>query len=512
MVETVDLSTLASEVDNVIANGDSTPIGILSGTLHLLDINLDITAMKVFNYDVKRNYASNFMDSATVSVAFPSGTYADFIYPNKDNVEFTLYGRMGTPADSNLLSFDELNTVNEQRYKAKITSDVNPRITQNGQTQERTDSIDLTDFVTIEIQLIDFSGYLIRMTQVGTVLRNATVKDATQALLTEQCGLLKVTDDEKLIGIDIIQPDNQDIQSQIVIPQGTPLYQVPHFIQNNCQGMYSKGLGSYIQNRVWYIYPLNDADRDPTVDREIQIIIIPSGLVPTMEHSFRIFGTNKVIVCTGNATMLNAIDKNQLNQGSGKQFADATKPLTEEYPKRKDNKIKLGLDDIINSITGIMASGSKFNPLMKDTFTNNPYTQQSAVTSINGGNITCTWENSSPGLIVPGSLVKVLYLDAYFNIYELSGSIIEAQHSIRYITKGMAGNQYKVMTALNIWVEGEVLLNILKQAPSQPEADKKGEGYGGAVGWMSGDVSGSKSSTDSKNIFDNLTSIFGGHW
>ena len=76
-------SPMGSEIARILANDVTLPIRVVSGTVHLLDSNINVKAVRIMNLDIIRDYENNYMDELTVSCVFPIGTYMDIIYPTK---------------------------------------------------------------------------------------------------------------------------------------------------------------------------------------------------------------------------------------------------------------------------------------------------------------------------------------------------------------------------------------------------------------------------------------------
>lgn len=481
---------LADEVVRIIENKTNLPLRHIRGKIHLIDVKIDVETIKILNFDIVRDYENNFSDEVTVTCVFPRGTYMDIIYPNKENIEFTIETTPITKdKDENIEYEDKVET----RYKAKFIDAGNDRIRTDGQSVHSIDSLDLGEFVVVTLQLIDKAVYLMRMVEVGTIGRLTNPKDFLETFLTMQLSNFQLSGEEKIIGIDLIDPDNKDKQEQIIIPHGTPLQAVPDYVHKRCCGIYNKGISSYVQNKVWYIYPRHDVNRNPKGRRFITIIVIPPKLLPAIEKSWRIDGDHWKILCTGRLQLANNADNRQLNEGTGVRYSSPVVPLTQEYPSRSGNVTNL--QKTLNTEEMYKLKGKeKIGPYRSSYFTQNAFKELSYVSSLNSGLLSCVWENSYPKIIEPGTLANILYLDPDGTTLELKGIVLKAHHSTFLPKPGLTQNTWITNTGLFLWVK-----NDLEVKEGTPPKEVKG----GALGWMSG--AGSEN-----NEAMSLSDIFGG--
>lgn len=97
----------------------------------------------------------------------------------------------------------------------------------------------------ISFQIIPEEDYLFRIQECNAIFTRSTVKEAIW-------GIAKVA--ECVDAIMMIEPDNQTIYDNLVIPPILSLSESLNFIQEH-YGIYSKGLGFFFQRKTLYIYP-----------------------------------------------------------------------------------------------------------------------------------------------------------------------------------------------------------------------------------------------------------------
>lgn len=113
------------------------------------------------------------------------------------------------------------------------------------------------------------------MVSVGGVWRDVTMEDFLKTTRTNYAQSAVVDAANKMQGIDIVTPDNQAKRDHIVVPHGTRLLDLPDYVQHKCGGVYSTGLGSYLRDRHWYLYPLLDYARAAKGEDLVTILVVP---------------------------------------------------------------------------------------------------------------------------------------------------------------------------------------------------------------------------------------------
>ena len=473
---------VGDEVVRILNNKTSLPLRHITGIIHLLDVNIDVKTIKIMNLDIIRDYDANYSDEVTVSCVFPYGTYVDIIYPNKENIEFTIET---IPVEKSVNDDIEFEDKVQTRYKAKFITSSNPRVQSSAQGVASTDTLDISEFITVDLQLIDKAVYLMRLVETGAICRLATPKEFLETFLTQQLTEFQLSNEEKIIGIDLIDPDNQEKQKQIIIPHGTPLQSIPDVVHKRCCGIYNKGIASYIQNKVWYIYPRHDVDRKPKGKRFITVIVIPPKSLPVIEKSWRIDGDHWKILCTGRLHLDNNANNTQLNEGTGARFSSAVVPLTEEYPVRSGNTAILPRDKLNTEEMYKLQGKEQLGPYRSNYFTANPFKETSFVSSLNSALLSCVWENSYPKIIEPGTLARILYLDQEGITTELKGVVVKAHHTTYLPNKGLTQNTWVTNTGLFFWVKNDLDISggaIKKNINGGAEAWMSGAGANGGVG------------------------------
>jgi hypothetical protein len=357
----------------------------------------DIPIMKLLSIDVIRDYVNHVGDLVEVSFMMPMGDYMVKLFPYRSNLEFTIKKIAKDTRGSKI--------VRAERYKAVFEVDKNTPGTGKDLDLLTTDLLNMTDIATVRLQLLDRSLEPLRIKTVQNVFKDTTQYDLMHSVLSGES--MKVYLDGKpcIDGVDIVEPDNRDRRKQVVIPSGTTVVNLPTYLQESAGGVYSTGIGTYLQRyndkKYWYVYPLSNTKRflKHKGDRLIAYAV-PEDKFPGVTNTYTKDGTTVKMVCTGRRSYKDDADLDYMNQGVGFRMMDAnvfnTKPIevTEDGPKA--NRARTNHEVMAEA----RKDGLNYAPRMAPS--SNPYKHLSAIAARDVSVVTLSWENADIDLIYPG--------------------------------------------------------------------------------------------------------------
>lgn len=439
-------SSLYLEVKNIIANGENPVFNYYTAQIHLQ--NEDLDAIKVAQIDIERDYEQNFTDTIILSLLLPFGKYAKRLYPERNNLEITIKRKPMTELGGNE---DTSRGPSVERYIAVLMNQGNPLIEGDDSNIPSEDVLDLSKLITVTFQLIPKSVDQLRMKSVGGVFRSGTNEDILKTILTRESQNLDLPKELIPLGIDMVSSTNKNKRNHIVIPHGVKLINLPQYLQDKCGGLYSTGVGFYYQNKHWYLYPLYDTERfDNTIDK-VTIINVPGNKLVGIERTYRKNGSNTIILATGDAQFKDTSDYQQLSQGNGVRFADAS-IFMDGFVKTKGNKSIAARGANVNEVISTSRTSGRQNVHITDTrISSNIAKEYTDLARREGSLINLLWENADIDLIFPGLPVKVLYLEDDV-IRELTGVVLKAQAYVYMKGQVMFGNTHYVNLALSVFV------------------------------------------------------------
>lgn len=414
---------------------------------------VDYNAMKVIQIDILRDYENNYSDVIKCTMAFSKGVFWNMIYPYLDNLEMTLFkyplAETGTQAD-------QTQALETERYIAVLDSQHSPLIGSGQPFSSTQQTLDLTDLETIQVELVDRSLNQMRMmASPGAVFRNATPAQVLKAVMTTESQ--KVVVDQQRInqGVDMVKENNTGVRDHIVIPSGIPLPHIPQFIHEKCGGIYSAGMGYYLQNNFWFVYPCYDPTRASSSPPALTILNIPPNKFRGIERTYRQNGGNLVVLASGDIKFSDYSNHAQLNKGNGFRFADAAK-IMDNFATVK-NGIATAARGIINTeaITVPRPNGLNNAQTSKRPINANPFVEYGEMAKRNGSQISLVWENSNPSLITPGMLVAIQYLDQN-TVSQVFGVLSQVHHHVRMQGSGMTDVRHVTDTAMAVFIQRPV--------------------------------------------------------
>lgn len=439
----LEQTSFMREVRAVMTSGAKSIHFAYEATIHVNETNENYKATKVLMIDRVCDYEMAVADVIMVKVIIPLGKYATYIYPKKENLDITI---KATPIGEVGDNIDAESNTKITRYSAVLVDTGNPTLQNGGQFIYSEDQQDRGELKEVYFQLIDKSVDSIRMSSLGGVFRGCTVGDVIAGVLGGE------SKKKKLIkGVNMVDSANQVVKDSIIVPHGTRLMDLPQYLHKSL-GVYGAGLGYYLTDGYWYVYPCYDVARYSKNKRNVTIVNVPENRFPDIERTYRVDGTNVVILATGSTTSLDNTDSEQLTHGSGVRFADASK-IMEESTSTSGNKTTVSRSAINNEVAAVeRADGKNYAPVSKNSITSNQLFELSKLARRMGSVIALVWENSNPDLIYPDTMVKLKYLKQD-EIIETVGVVLKAYHFTEMARVGIVGERYKTRTVISIFVK-----------------------------------------------------------
>ncbi len=381
------------------------------------------TPLQVVSVNTIRDYVNHFTDEMTCTFLIPLGKYARQIYPNRNELQISL---VKIPLSELTNQGDENASLEAERYSAVLIDE--DRSPTDGQGAEANDefTLDLTQIIEVHFQLVNKSLEQIRLMSVGGVWRQTKVDNMLRTVLTKEASRADVDDQRAIEGVDMVPISNQDSKEQIVITHGTKLVDVPDFMQKR-YGVYNSGLGSFIQNKNWFIYPLYDTTQFPDRQKTVTIIVLPKRKFSSVERTYRSIGDSLTILMTSETAFKDDSGSQYLNEGNGARFTDPGKLFENTVTTGGNKAVMSRARNNSEVLTDQRPDGIQNVPMPADRITANPFSVFSDLSARNGGLFKGIWENSDSKLLLPGMAARILYSDQN-EVKEIYGVIQGAEH------------------------------------------------------------------------------------
>ena len=420
----INYTPLYREAMSIVNKGDTGAAVGWKAIVHIVGQNKTYTPLQVIAVNIRSDFIKAYADEIICTLLIPLGKYARLIYPNRSNLEITLTKSPLREASEEISKDAPLES---ERYSATlIDGDKSPTVGQGRETNDE-DSLDLMDILNVSFQLTNKAVEKIRMLSVGGIFRNTTVKDTLRCLLTKEAQNIKIDNKRVLDGVDIVEPNNLNVRDHVLLPQGIKLFDVCDYVQKNI-GVYNSGIGSYIRNKIWYIFPLYDTTRFTTTKHTLSVLVLPRSKFPQLERTYKKKGNSVTILITSETGFRDDSGTQYLNYGNGARFADANKFMdgfnetvnNATVVARAKNVSEFKLEDRPDKVNLVNVTESKI--------TANPYYEYSKVIARKGGVFKAIWENSDPSLIFPGMVTRLSYFDSG-EVKEIYATLLGAEHT-----------------------------------------------------------------------------------
>ena len=454
-------SNIYREVLKVLNGGPNPVHWYWEAVLHAN--GLDIPIYKVVTMDLTRDYANSFADAMMVECLIAPGDYDFRVWPYKDNLELTLYRRPLSETNGNPTLGSKTQT---QRYSVTLSESSGAVVENNNVTDSNPDLSNLRDYKTIHIQLLDKVVQRIRFNTIGGIFRNSSPLDTIRALLMELSKSSDVDGDISVAGVDVAPRGNTTIRDHIIIKDGTRLTYFPRYIHENCGGVYSNGFGYYLQNGIWYLYPLYDLGRYNVDKRPLVLLNVPANRLKGVERTYRVTANQIIVVGNGKTKQIDMSEQAILNAGSGTRFGIASR-IMDSFVSVNGNKATASKDNNTSSfVLEQRKDNLSFVTLSSAHITDNIAMEMSKLSARNGTFIMVEWEHADSSVIYPGMPLKYVY-EENKNVHELNGIVTNSHYFTSLNSATMQGGHHTTTALLTVFVDKAILIGLtLSNAPT----------------------------------------------
>lgn len=415
---------------------------------------------KVLSMDITKDYINGFTDNIVIVVRLRKQLYRDILYPNRHQCIFHLEQEQITEEESGMKIKDPVKRSHPWRMILIDPVDLGNNPSKSGSALTNDDNHHSDkDFMDIKIQLLDLVANSMMQVNVG-MIAHGHVKEVTEGIIGRITGKLKTIYDNKshsiFNGTRFLNMDLKEKESKaytdILIPHGTAILDLPHFILKNYEGWESGAMGSYIStiDHYWYLYPLfkfYKASADG-MNFLLDIHIVPKGVNPQLNRTYHLHQGLCTVVITGQVNMKESAQNENISKGEPVPVKIDVHKLHNEnvhYKEAKDGpRLKGSVDE------KMVENRNKKLHYEKGGVSVTNSQLQAAKDLLESGMMTVEWEYSNPHLLVPGMPVRVTYYKD--NIRHKREGMLIAEQSITSLVGNFTSNRYITKTVLTLAV------------------------------------------------------------
>lgn len=364
----------------------------------------EVPVMRVISVDWVRDYRYASTDEILMEGVMEWGQYLSKVLPYKENLKVTLTRR-------GLNTFAEVtdDSVIEETFNAFILLEPERASLSDSPETSNTEAADLMGLKHFMIQLQDPAAAVLRSEVLGGIFRDSTPFSILFASLRNNSETLDLEDDYAIKGYHVVNPNNTTPRANTIIQHGTTLMSLADKLQTQHGGIYSAGIGCYLQKGYWYVWPLYDFTRFDEAKRTALFIIPPTNRLGGLDKTYRVQDDHLVAIITGGVGKVDLSETRLLNEGSGTRFADAGK-MMEGFFDTQGNKATAIRTYNASEYDGVKRPGQKMIRVQDDLTNTNSFQEASKIAERNGLFITLNWENADPEFITPGLQCEISYI------------------------------------------------------------------------------------------------------
>lgn len=447
----LDDTSLVNEIDEIVNAGPTATHAEWTVQIILPDNKGTVIPFRMTGMDWNRDYDANYCDEIVVDLVLGIGTFQQLIIPNATNLTIALTKTAMVEGGGAL---NQAIPAQTQTFRGTLLKQASGTVAGNSTYMTTLNEGNLMGMGIVRFQLVDLAIEQTRMQSLGTILRKTTIGDAIKYLVTKIAQGLKVDSAHQIKGVDMVEPNNTVVYDHVVVEQGTKAVDVPRYIAHHAGAPYSAGFGAYLQDSIWYLYPLFDLTLfDKAKGRTLTVLNIPKNRMPQTERTFRTTSNQVIVLATEETRHADISEALQLSIGNGARYADA-KQTMQGFVTVKDNKATaLRVQNANEYVAGSRPNGNNNVQLSNAKITSNTFNEMSKLAPRLGSLLVITWVNSDPTLIYPGMPCKYVY-EVSGQLFELKGQVIKTQTQYASTRPGIFPDvAHRSTTALTMFVE-----------------------------------------------------------
>lgn len=364
----------------------------------------EIPAMMVVSSDFIRDYRMAATDEILIKVVVPWGQYLNRVLPFKENLKMTV-----TRTRVNLNGDPVPEEVMVQTFSAHLPVEAEAGSMADSPETTTEYGADLSGIKVVQVQLQEEAFALTRSELVGGVFRDSTPFDILIALLNQSIKGMEIEQEQAILGINSIPPNNTAKRSNTIIPHGTSLVSVADKLQKEYGGIYTAGIGCYLQKGFWHVWPPYNYKRYDEAEYTALFVLAPSQQFRGVEKTWRMVDKHLTVFVTGGVQRDDPSELLLLNEGNGTRFSN-TDAMMEGFVEVSGNKAVAKRTNNANEYEAVNRKANPMSRVSNDMMTSNAFNEASKIAVRNGAFLTMNWENSNPDAITPGLQGEVGFL------------------------------------------------------------------------------------------------------
>lgn len=424
---------LNTDIHQILAQKNPNGRINLKAILHTPESDITLQFFESITYF--RDYNSSVGDYIMVDFKVTVDMYKGYIEPYRDNMELTISGYFGDGdggGDDTTLEWPY-----GDRYKLVL---INQRNTQGDKLDNLSASdMGIAGFKVVKAQCIPRELEMLRTVTTDGIISNTTIEDYLTWLYTIDDGKYGSVDGEAIKYTPSIYPPNNDnTLSNIFIPTGTKVMDVPTYLQEFCAGVYKGNIGTYYQKiyangalgngsedqNVIFVYPLYNKDMfDETSSpkKKLMIVYPANHLWDSATNNYIVDGDTIKLLPSG-AIQMEDTGENEINNTGAGYITTNPMAVLGRNLDVSETDVTAEPTDAINAVhVQDKRDGMIYTPIIPNVA--NEYILLSDLSKKVMCSYMVKWKFCDMNIIYPGMPVEIVRSTTRDGIIEIKGSV-----------------------------------------------------------------------------------------
>lgn len=358
----------------------------------------DIKPVSILKQVLVQDFAANIFDTNRWEVYLTRSVYMHQLYPNRDNLLITIIETECNPDANTKLATPEIR-INQYKGIVERPVDINMVTAASGGTAS--DELDQSDLYQLSLTLQDLALTPTRGYSLQSVITDTPVKSFLRSSLGAP---------NEIKGVHVVEPTGDSHIEHMLIPAGITLTDLPAWIDKNEHGVYTTGMGYYLLDSFWYVYPLFNTNRiNDSSEHTLTVVNVPAENYSGVDNTYGKNGNTTFILCAGDVQLVDLGEGVEANAGNGLIYGLSNLMATNTVLTGSDGSGLLNRNFNQSAIQKEDKATDMSLGFYRKGNTSNHARMMSELNASTGVLASLQWQNSEPSLIYPGMPVRLLH-------------------------------------------------------------------------------------------------------
>lgn len=411
-------------------------------------------AVKFVNaFDYHGDFIKGFTPAIRAKVGMVVKEFREYVYPYRNNLTVTC---KHYPVNPNTGAAVPTWPAKVVEYRAFLVDNQDPSTTRGSALTSGTFVDGSDDMLVFHVQLVDKGAYLLAQSDVGGTYPQ---DDDNGKLLIAIISKIAKSVKGAVKFLDIRPWDVTTKHETTVIPHDVRAVKLAKYIQEHEGGVYNHGLGSFIFDSMWRIYPPYNLKRftkalSDRSESTLELYQVPTDQIPTSERTWQRTSSQLRVVCTGPAQVQDISVGKQVSEGNGVRYIRASRFLNAPTTNRGNNTGEVNRSVYMAEIrSSEREDGDTIARFSTARVTDNDAHELSKLAEREGQVYVTMWQNSmAMEYILAGQPVRV-YQDKGGRVSVRDGVVLEAKETWLPVSQGMINKAMTRACRLTIFLD-----------------------------------------------------------